>query len=80
MPIFGALAQNLGFAPEIIVSVLGAGCGLVNLITPTSGVVMGGIAIAKLDYGTWLKFVSKVIAAIFVASAIILSVAMMIIK
>ena len=41
---------------------------------------MGGLAIAKLDYGTWLKFVSKVIAAIFVASAIILSVAMMIIK
>lgn len=80
MPIFGALAQNLGFSPEIIVSVLGAGCGLVNLITPTSGVVMGGLAIAKLDYGTWIKFVSKVIASIFVASAIILSVAMMIIK
>ncbi|MGL5346309.1 MAG: YfcC family protein [Peptostreptococcaceae bacterium] len=80
MPIFGPLAQSLGFAPEIIVSALGAGCGLVNLITPTSAVVMGGLSIAKIDYGTWIKFVSKVIACIFLSSAVILSVAMMLIK
>ena len=80
MPIFGPLAQSLGFAPELIVSVLGAGCGLVNLITPTSAVVMGGLSIAKIDYGTWIKFASKVIACIFLSSAVILSVAMMLIK
>lgn len=80
MPIFGPLAQSLGFAPEIIVSVLGAGCGLVNLITPTSAVVMGGLSIAKIDYGTWIKFVTKVIASIFLSSAVILSIAMIIIK
>ena len=28
-----------------------------NLVTPTSAVVMGGLAIAKVGYGTWLKFV-----------------------
>ena len=28
-----------------------------NLVTPTSAVVMGGLAIARVGYGTWLKFV-----------------------
>lgn len=80
MPIFGPLAQSLGFAPEIVISVLGAGCGLVNLITPTSGVVMGGTAIAKVEYGTLIKFAAKVLGCIYLSSAIILSVAMIIIK
>ena len=77
MPIFGALAHTLGFAPELIISILGAGCGLVNLITPTSGVIMGGLAISKVDYGTWVKFSIKIVACIFVSSTIILSVGMM---
>lgn len=80
IPIFGPLAQSLGFAPEIVISLLGAGCGLVNLITPTSGVVMGGLAIAKVDYGTWVKFATKVVLSIFASSVVILSIAMMIIK
>ena len=79
IPIFGPLAQSLGFAPEIVISLLGAGCGLVNLITPTSGVVMGGLAIAKVDYGTWVKFATKVVLCIFISSAVILSVGMMLI-
>ena len=80
MPIFGPLAASLGFAPEMVISVLSAGSGLVNLITPTSGVVMGGLAIAKVDYSTWIKFVSKVILCIYISSAIILSIGMMFIK
>ncbi|MGL5328512.1 MAG: YfcC family protein [Peptostreptococcaceae bacterium] len=77
LPIFGPLVESLGFAPEIIISALGAGCGLVNLVTPTSGAVMGGLAIAKVEYGTWVKFVAKVMACIFVSSTIILSIGMM---
>ena len=33
------------------------GNGLVNLVTPTSAVVMGGLAIARVRYGTWIRFV-----------------------
>ena len=77
IPIFGALAHTLGFSPELVISILGAGCGLVNLITPTSGVVMGGLAISKVEYGTWIKFTTKVIVCIFISSAVILSVGMM---
>ncbi|MBQ3420582.1 MAG: YfcC family protein, partial [Romboutsia sp.] len=65
-------------APEIIVAAFSAGSGIVNLLTPTSGVVMGGLAIAKVDYNTWLKFATKLIVFIFIATVVILSIAPMI--
>ena len=72
MPIFGPLAVSLGFSSEVIISIFSAGSGLVNLVTPTSGVIMGALAIAKVDYASWVKFVSKVLVSIFISSAIIL--------
>ena len=80
MPIFGPLAVSLGFRPEVVISIFSAGSGIVNLVTPTSGVIMGTLAIAKVDYESWVKFVTKVLVAIFIASALILSIAMMVIK
>ena len=79
MPIFGPLGVSLGFAPEILISIFSAGSGIVNLITPTSGVIMGALAIAKVDYSTWVKFAGKIVLSIVVSSAIILSIAMMMI-
>ena len=78
MPIFGPLAVSLGFSSEVIISIFSAGSGIVNLVTPTSGAIMGALAIAKVDYGTWVKFVGKILVAIFLSSSIILSIAMMI--
>ncbi len=80
MPIFGPLASSLGFSPEVLISIFSSGSGIVNLITPTSGVIMGALAIAKVDYSTWVKFAGKVVACIIVSSAIILSIAMIILK
>ena len=80
MPIFGPLALSLGFRTEVIISIFSAGSGIVNLVTPTSGVIMGTLAIAKVDYESWVKFVTQVLIAIFISSAIILSIAMMFIK
>ena len=80
MPIFGPLAISLGFSSEVIISIFSAGSGLVNFVTPTSGVIMGTLAIAKVDYESWVKFVTKILIAIFIASALILSIAMMVIK
>lgn len=77
MPIFAPLTKTLGLSPEVMIMVFCAGSGIVNLFTPTSGVVMGGLSIAKVEYSTWLKFVWKVLLAIFIASIIILSLGMM---
>ncbi len=75
-PVLGPLTAALGYSSEVMVLIFSAASGLVNLITPTSGVVMGGLAIGKMGYGTWLKFVSKLIVAIFVVDIIILTIAM----
>ena len=56
MPIMVPLAVFAGVAGELVVSAFQFGSGLVNLITPTSAVVMGGLAIARVGYGTWWKF------------------------
>ena len=39
---------------------------------------MGGLAIAKVDYYTWVKFATKLIVFIFIASVVILSIGPMI--
>ena len=51
---------------------------LVNLVTPTSAVVMGGLAIARVGYGTWLKFVWRVLIVLAVLTMAVLSVAMLV--
>ena len=75
MPIMGPLAAELGFAPEVMVMIFSAAIGVVNLFTPTSGAIMGGLALAKIEWTTWLKFALKLIVALSVVCAIILTVA-----
>ena len=47
--------------------------GLVNLITPTCGAIMGGLALAKVEYTTWVKWAGKVVLTIAVVNIIILT-------
>ena len=75
MPIMGPLAVKLGFSPEVMVMIFSAAIGVVNLFTPTSGAIMGGLALAKIEWTTWLKFALKLIVALSVACAVILTVA-----
>lgn len=75
MPIIGPLAVKLGFSPEVMVMIFSAAIGVVNLFTPTSGAIMGGLALAKIEWTTWLKFALKLIVALSVVCAVILTVA-----
>lgn len=75
MPIMGPLAVKLGFSPEVMVMIFSAAIGVVNLFTPTSGAIMGGLALAKIEWTTWLKFALKLIVALSVICAVILTVA-----
>lgn len=78
MPIMGGLTDKLGYNPAVMIMIFSAASGLVNLFTPTSGVVMGGLSLARVEYSTWLKFVWKLLGIIFVISAVILTAAMII--
>lgn len=78
MPIMGPLAQNLGFNPAVMIMIFSAASGVVNLFTPTNGAIMGGLALSRIQYSTWIKFVVKIVAAIAISNMIILSIAMLV--
>ena len=80
MPIMGGLANQLNFSVETMIMIYSAGNGLVNLFTPTSGAIMGGLALAKIEYTTWLKFGAKLFVVLGVVCLVILTAAMMILS
>ena len=80
IPVMGGVANSLGFSASVMVSIFCAGAGLINLFTPTSGVVMGGLGAAKVELNTYMKWGMKLFVAIAIANIVVLSLAMMLIK
>lgn len=75
MPVFAPLADFAGVARSLIITAFQCASGLVNLFTPTSAVVMGGLAIGRVPYAKWLRFVWKYLLLLFIISGIILMLA-----
>ena len=73
MPIMAPLANFAGVPEYLVVTAYQTGNGLINLITPTSAVVMGGLAIARVGYGTWLRFVWPMLLVLAIISMVVLS-------
>ncbi|WP_124058100.1 YfcC family protein [Vaginisenegalia massiliensis] len=72
MGIMAPLGQFADVPKELVVTAYQAACGVVNLITPTSGVVMGALAIAGIEISTWWKFTTKLVAMLVVISLVLL--------
>lgn len=66
MPILAPMADFAGISRALTVTVFQSSAGIVNLITPTSAVVMGALAFGKIPYQSWLKFIWKFVLGIFV--------------
>jgi uncharacterized ion transporter superfamily protein YfcC len=73
MPIMAPLATFANVPPELVVTAYQSANGLVNLVTPTSAVVMGGLAIAKVGYGTWLRFVWPLLVLLALLTIVVLT-------
>ncbi|MCD9546540.1 YfcC family protein [Photobacterium carnosum] len=72
MPILAPLADFAGVGRELVVTAFQSASGLPNLVTPTSGVVMGGLAIGRIGYSTWLRFIGPLLG--FLTAMVLLSV------
>ncbi len=64
MPILAPLGDFAGVKRELIVTAFATASGMVNLITPTSAVVMGGLAIGRVPYERWLRFIWPLLLAL----------------
>lgn len=71
-PIIAPVAAQLGYSTNVAAMTIVSANGLVNLITPTCGAIMGGLALAKVDYSTWFKWGIRVVACIAVVNIVIL--------
>lgn len=71
-PIIAPVATNLGYSTNVAAMTIVSANGLVNLITPTCGAIMAGLALAKVDYSTWFKWGIRVVACIAVINIVVL--------
>ena len=71
-PIIAPVAAQLGYSTNVAAMTIVAANGLVNLITPTCGAIMGGLALAKVDYSTWFKWGIRVVECIAVVNIVVL--------
>ena len=56
MPVMAPMADFAGVGRELVVTAYQSANGLVNLINPTFAVVMGALAIGRVPYERWLRF------------------------
>ena len=72
MPVLAPLADFAGLSRAIAVTAYQSASGWMNLFTPTSAVVMGGLALAKVGYGTFLRFLWPLLVILLVVISIFL--------
>lgn len=79
-PIVSPIVAGMGWSVETSIMINVAANGFVNLFTPTCGFIMGGLALARVPWDTWVKWSAKLLAVIAVFSAVVLTVAMMVLS
>jgi uncharacterized ion transporter superfamily protein YfcC len=72
MPIMAPLADFVGVPADLVVTAYQSASGLMNLFIPTSAVVMGGLAIARVPYGRYLRWVWPLLVMLAVLTVVVL--------
>ena len=69
-----ATAGFLGVSAALVVTSYQSASGVMNLVVPTSAVVMGGLAIARVPYGTYLRWVWPLLVLLSALSVAVLAI------
>lgn len=72
MPIMSIFSDMVNVSRQTTVLAFQFGDGFTNMITPTSGVMMAVIGIAKIPYSVWFKWIFKLVALLFIIGFILL--------
>ncbi len=75
MPLLAPLGDFADVGRPLVVTAWCWGAGLARFITPTSAVVMAGIALAGVRYDRWIRFMLPLMALLAVASIVMLAIA-----
>ena len=70
MPIMSPLATLTGVPQQTAVLAFQFGDGFTNMIVPTNALVMGALALGKIPYTAWFRFVAPLMLKILVLAAV----------
>lgn len=77
MPILAPLSDFAGVSRDLAVTAFQTAIGITNLVTPTYAVVVGALAIGRVPYQRWLRFIWPLMLMLTLLSMASLSVAVM---
>jgi uncharacterized ion transporter superfamily protein YfcC len=72
MPIMAPLADLVGISRQTAVLAFQFGDGFSNMIIPTSGVTMGALAIAKIPWEKWARWILPLEVLLIVVGLLLL--------
>lgn len=73
MPIMSPLADGVGIGREMVVNAYQYGMGLFAFINPT-GLILASLAIVKVGYDKWLKFVMPLVIILLIFTMIMMTI------
>ena len=75
MPILGPIGHLAGVSGQVTVQAFLFGNGLMNTLTPTSGMLLAYLVAGGVSYGRWIRFVAPLAIALVILCAIALVIA-----
>ena len=75
VPLMAPLAEIAGLTRQLAVLAFQLGDGLTNIIIPTSASLMGTLAVARVDFIVWLRFIWRLQLALVALAMLFISVA-----
>ncbi|GAK30481.1 arginine/ornithine antiporter [Weissella oryzae SG25] len=72
MGIMGPLGTFAHVDKSLVITAYQSASGIVNLISPTSAVVMGALTIGRTNIVVWFKYVWKLLLILFIATCVLL--------
>ena len=72
IPIMAPFADMVGVSRQAMVLAFQFGDGFTNMVTPTSGVLVAALAMARIPYAKWVKWVWKGVAVLLVLGFLLL--------
>jgi len=72
MPIMAPFSDVIGISRQATVMAFQFGDGFTNMLTPTSGVLIGVLGVARIPYDIWAKWIFKFIVGLIILGGLLL--------
>ncbi|TAJ12854.1 YfcC family protein [Marinilabiliaceae bacterium JC017] len=72
MPIMAPFSDLIGLSRQATVMAFQFGDGFTNMITPTSGVLIGVLGVAKIPYAKWVKWITPIMVVFILIGFLLL--------